>query len=312
MSIISLLGNVKEKIPTNYTSEKLFKAADFCLYSALEIIISRTNLVEECLAIYVSTNTRKQIFNSDNSNSEKYIFRFFFEKDLDKKLELLKKMKLNRDLLLLPIKLFAECEEVYCDSVLKGDNKILEIRKALYVKDIEHDLTLDIIKVKKYYKSYLEMREAIIEKYYRLIVTNVGKISPVVKDKIDIEDIAAEYFSATIKAFAKFDIMSGPFTSYLKGWFKNAKSQIFNDEIGVAFLIPSNLRFKIANGSSETNNFSLPLEKFEEVGIESEIDKNQESDDEAIKQIVKMFDSTGIYRLINEMELSINEIVKVK
>jgi hypothetical protein len=149
-----------------------------------------------------------------------------------------------------------------------------------------------------------QLAPSFVEKYYRLIVSNIGKLPKDVKDKIDLEDVAAEYYAAAIKAFAKFDIMSGPFTSYLKGWFKNAKSQVYNDEIGVAFLIPGNIRHKIANGESTVNNFSLELEKYEETGVTSQVDLAQQSDDDAIRQIVDMFDHSGIYRLINEMEIT--------
>lgn len=304
MNLIGVLGNVKEKIRENHTSEKLFGAADLCLYSALDIILEYTTLFEECLAVYVSTYTRKQIFNtSDIETVEKKIFRFFFS-DLAGKKALIRNMKLNRDLLLLPIALFADCCDAYCSGIVKGSTKMYEIKQALHIRDVSKDLTLPLLHVRQHYKNYLDMREAIVEKYYRLIVSNVGKVSPLVKGKIELEGVASEYYAAAIKAFAKLDIMNGPFTSYLKGWFKNAKSQIFNDEIGVAFLIPNNVRHKIANGNSGVNNFSKSLDEFEEVGVKSEIDVAQESDDIAIRQIVEMFDHSGIYRLLNEIEIT--------
>jgi hypothetical protein len=311
MSLLSLLGNVKETIQENYTSEKLFNAADKCLYDALDIVIQTTTLFEECLAIYLATRTRKQIFNSYNQkHAEKLLFRFYFA-DIAEKQSLVRRMKLNRDLLALPVRVMMDCQAAYCKSVTTGTQHHVEIRRALHCRDVSRDISLELLHVSSYGSTFFDMRSAILEKYYRLIVTNIGKMDPKVKEKVDLESIATEYYAASLKAFAKFDIMSGPFTSYLKGWFKNAKGQIFNDEVGVAYLIPSNLRFKVANGQASVSNFSVELDSCEEVGKESEVDLKQSEDTEAIAQIVEMFDSTGIYRLLNEMELADAETVVV-
>lgn len=304
MSLLGTLGNVKETIQENYTSEKLFKAADACLYDGLDLVIEHTTLVEECLATYTATYTRKQIFNTpDTERVERMVFRFFFA-DIEGKKALIRRMKLNRDLLLLPVRLFADSCTPYCSGVVSGSPALFDMKRSLYVRDQQADLVRPLLQVKHLHDTYLAMREAIIEKYYRLMVSNVGKLAPAVRGKVDLEDVATEFYAATLTAFAKFDIMSGPFTSYLKGWFKNARTRVFSDEVGVAFLIPPNIRHRVANGYDGINNFSVALENFEEVGVTSKVDLDQESDDAAIRMIVDMFDHSGLYRLINEMEVT--------
>lgn len=311
--LLQELGGIDEKIKENYTSERLFDAADLCLYSAAHQIIEYTNLYNECLSAMFSTYTRKKLYNCTDEELEQLMFEFYMSDDVEERIKLLRSMKLNRELILLPVKLVYDNIDKYIASSITSERKIdtVEFRKSIFCIDIRHDLLLPFLKIKFHYDNYLAMREAILQKHYRTMVKEVGTISHAIKGKVDPEDMATELFNSALTAFSKFDITSGPFTTYLNNWLRHGRTYSrTNDEIGISFTIPSNVKLKIAKGESNVNNFSMDIDTIQ-MSTQSEADKKQNSDEEAIQEIVAMYDREYFYRLLNEMEISDEELEKV-
>jgi hypothetical protein len=261
----------------------------------------------------MATPTKKFIMNNQtHQQADKLLYKLHMANTLEKRVDALQQMKLNRDLLLLPLTIMADCSSSYCSAITNGNEGLDCIRRQLKVRDMFEDLTLPMLKVKYNVDSYLRARHLILQKYYRLVVKHIGEIRHVIKEnRISTNDMAVEYELALLKAFAKFDITSGPFTSYLKNsWFKNARSTSLKiDGMGIAFTIPSEKRKAIATDKNNTLvNFSVGLDDLDESMTDPDnvINYKQSSDDEAVRQIIEMYDVGGLYRLLNDIELHVD------
>ena len=117
---------------------------------------------------------------------------------------------------------------------------------------------------------------------------------------------------ALLRSFARFDLTSGTYGSYVTGWFRNAKSFARGDlEMGTAFSIPNPVRVKIARGELDLVNYAVPEEK---VNYDSLHTRDQQDIDgfdiDALNQIVAEYDKTGLYRMINDLEFDPRSLLK--
>lgn len=309
--LINELGNIKERIDDNPTSERLFTAADYCLYEAAELVLQTTYLYQEVLGVYFSTYTRKKLSNIKEDKLNQLIVRFYNCKP-EEQIVLLREMKLNRELVVLPIQMMSEKLEEYCHCLASGKYQTFNIRNNLMCKNINEDISLQLLKIRAAYDRYEYIKESIMEKFYRLIVRDIGRYSKLVKDRINLEDMAVEYYASLMRAFSKFDTSSGAFTSYLQSWFKNAKAtSMSTDEIGVAYNIPHNIRVRLAKGED------LDIYNYNVVGgadnfIENTLDKIYHNDEmKLIRNIISSCDHNGLYQLLNDVEMDIQKYINI-
>ena len=310
-SLMEQMGGVKEQIEGNtHTSETLFNAIDWTLYQGIELVLKHTTLVEEVLGIYFNTPTRKKIANSSPEDFAEFMYHFYNGPE-NEKLPMLRKAKINRELLTLPLQMISHHYEPYCRSLVDGSMETWGIRRELMLKIPDTDVTLFLLNVKVWFDRYCLLRDAIMEKYYRLIVKDIGRYTHVIAGKVDKNDMASEYITSLLRAFSKFDTTSGAFTSYLSNWLKNARSNsMTTDEIGIAFTLPHNVRTKIGQGKgySEVHNFS---QQINEDASENTVQLLEESDEKkAFQMLISKADPTGLYRLMNAFPLEINEFIQ--
>lgn len=299
MTIQEDMGGTEEWITENHTSEKLFTAVDMCLYKGIEVLLRYSSIYNEFIAASLQMSTRKQIFVITQNEMEKLTFEFLLSNSVDYKLSIIRKMRLNRDLLSIPVQIVSDSVDDYINAFKNNSIETLYIAKKLKFS-LDSDITAYIIQVRAEYKRYLMMREAIVQKYYKLIIQQVNKSNSY---SIDPEDMVVEYFNAVLRAFSKFDISSGTFTNYVLNWFKSAKAfSQENDELGIAYTIPSSIRTKIARGESDIINYSAELDK----SLKGEQDSDS-IDINAIKQIISFYDKTGVYRMANDLEFNPKE-----
>ena len=296
------LGNVFERIEENYTSEKLFTAADIPLYNGLRILLDHTRLVEEMIATYFTYPTRKYLYTlKDKKSVHERIYGIFSETGGDR-IDHIKVLHFNRELLVFPLALTVAHIQPYLRAVAEGSDDAQRIADLLYFLKTDKDVTPILLRIEGEYERFLLMRESIIEKYYRLLVKEVRKDGP--HKMYWAEDMALEYYLALLRSFARFDLTSGTYGSYVTSWFRNAKSFARGDlEMGTAFSIPNPVRVKIARGELDLVNYAVPEEKvnYDELHTKDQQDVDG-FDMDALNQIVAAYDRTGLYRMINDLE----------
>lgn len=302
-TILQYLGNVDEVIKDNPSSERIFNAVDYCLYSCAELVLDHTTLFEEVLAVFFSTKTRKKLTSLRGEEFTRIVAQFYNCKGSDK-VKYLRAMKLNRELIALPIQLLADNCDKYCQYLVDGNNATMYIRQHMLFKERYRDITLTLLKVRDGYKRYLEIREATVQKFYRLIVRDIGRYKYILKDKVDPNDMATEYYISVLRAFSKFDKSSGALANYAQNWFRNARSaSLVTDEMGIAFQIPNAVKVKIARGEiTNIYNFSTPVS--EDTVCEHLGELEHMSEMQLIRDIISSCDETGIYSIINDVEIN--------
>ena len=194
VSLLKIMGDWKEEIEENHSSEKLFRVVDSFLYAGASVVLQHTTLIEECLAVYMATPTKKFIMNNQSpERADELIYKLHMASSLEKRLAALQQMKLNRDLLLLPLTIMADCSSSYCNAVVYGHEGLERIRRQLKVRDVYEDLTLPMLKVKYHVESYFLARNLILQKYYRMVVKHIGEIRAVMQqNNINPNDAAVE------------------------------------------------------------------------------------------------------------------------
>jgi len=308
--LIDALGSTDERIKDNPTSERLFKAADLLLYEAAEPVLRHTDLYDECMAAFASIRTVKKISNH-GPGAYARIAAFVMEDDPAKKLVLLREAKLNRDLVAFPLRVFLSRRDRWMQCLAKGDGSALAaIKKSLCARP-ESDLTLPMLLVAASFGRYLEMRSAILEKYNRMIVREIGKYRHVIGSRIDPQDFAVSHVLAAMQAFARFDSTAGAFTSYLTHFFKSARSKsLATDETGVAYLVPGCVRAEIAKKDAEFRNWAQPLPEDDEGGIPGEED--DDLDRSILGRIMDEIDPDGMYRVLADLEVDVASLPSMR
>ena len=308
MSLLHDLGNIDETIKENYNSERLFNAADICLYECAEIVLRMTTLYEECLSGFFAIYTRKHISNLNDEALTEGLHKWHFCDNPEKRTAMLRSLKMNRDIITFPVAFVYDMIPRYLTAFTNNEPDLFNLRAAMQIRDPTKDYTQEMLHLKAAFGRYLAMRRAILEKFYRYIVKDVGRFTYGNRNLIDPEDMATEYYAALLKAFNKFDTASGAFKSYLTAWFKNARSVSFHkDEAGVAFLIPNSERKKIVDNKSNVRNFAVSMEKAPETPDEAVMrdDETVASDVNDIRLFLELLDPDGSYRLVNDMEMDI-------
>ena len=172
------LGNVFERIEENYTSEKLFLAADIPLYEGLRILLEHTKLVEELIAAYFTYPTRKYLYTLKNKKNIYERMYGVFSETGESRVEHIRALHFNRGLLMLPLALVVAHIQPYLRAVSEGSDDAQRIAVLLHFQEIGKDITPVLLRIEGEYKRFLLMREAIIEKYYRLLVKEVRRDGP--------------------------------------------------------------------------------------------------------------------------------------
>ena len=305
---LDYLGNIEEKLKENHSSELLFNSVDHCLMKAVYSLLDSTFLVEELLNYIKTSPTKKIMYNVDADLYDEMVYGFFIARSKRKKIKALQRIKLNRDLYCFLIDRYLEEMEKVAQCVESCE----EIKSSIRLKNkpiFDHLLNLE--RCKFWFSTYRKMRETICEKYYRHIKQNVGKIPYSVRQRFSDEDIAMEYYLNLTRAFNRYDIASGTFTSFVNNWFKYAKSRTFElDEIGNAFTVPTNVRIAIAQGKSPVVNYSSEID--ENIHTDEDSYNRDVSDfiDEDMLVIMEMLDSNNLYRLLKDYTLNDHRVLE--
>ena len=300
-SLLLRLGNVMERIEENYSSEKLFLAADLPLYTGLEILLRHTTLVEEFLAAYLVYPTRKMLYGLKDEDAVKEHFYELFTGRGGRRVKHVRALYLNRELLAFPLVYVTGHVTPYTRAVAAGSDDARHIMSLLCWSKTDKDITPELLRIQAEYERFLLMRESIIEKYHRLLVKEVRRDGPA--GLLYAEDMALEYYCALLRSFARFDPRSGTYTSYVTSWFKNAKSVARGGlELGTAFSIPNNIRVKIARGESDLVNYAVPEDRANLDALHTRNPFDLDGfDTDALNQIISYYDTAGLYRMINDL-----------
>lgn len=253
---MNVLDYLKSHDPHKYKldSNQLFKVLDHLLYESLRPVVENTTIFDEVFAstcAWYEKNKKRKLSDLDRSAVINRMLGFIAVRDTDKKLELLKGMRLERSLLFSTVEVFLNRLNGYTKlyhlahshrgrSGLSINNRLRKMesnsksinRKGLYVA---------VNTAQTYYDLTKEMKLLIFHKYARLIfgkVRSEGNYDTAAS--LDLSDMGQNYTVAAFKAISKYQVGKGTFKPYLDHWIKDAKTgRDFTHYHGLAFSVPS-------------------------------------------------------------------------
>ena len=312
--LLDVLSSTQERIESNPTSERLFRAVDMPLHENIRDLCQHTDYVARFATAWFSYPTKK---NKAGVKNQEQIYRAIYSAVMKKDASLLLKLRMNREALSFPVtNAVAEFEILLAGMHDSNDASTIPVPFHILLEVMDrHD-------------HFMAMREAIVEKYHRLIVREAHRYSMAPSY---LEDIAMELYGSLLKAFGRFDITSGTFTSYVLSWARNAyASKLPEIELGTAFQIPNSVRIKVARGQSSIVNYAVPMnmEYGEDGSLNQEGDDPEpESDnsdggpdaltdvslhesDSLVREIIKVYDDDGLLRSLGCVEVDMRRILE--
>lgn len=324
--VIEKLKTVDERLSKNYSTEQLLSTLDELLLRAISAVINSTNFLDQKLitvATWYSTNQRRKITPMKKGQFIAAAMAYILS-DSKTKTRIYKKMSLERNLTLDLITqwqvLAKECVQLevkmLCSPSEDIESRINYLRWQLRTSD-PNRLYSDYHTVKYYTDLAYNFREQIAEKYMRKVATEAVMYHKDQREKngsrMNLNDIGQNFMLAVYKAIDKCDVHKGTLTSYVDVWIKNAKTtNLYRDETGIAYNIPSGQRKQLAIGNSTIANFALSIDDEEVKNITSDYNQEEalsrQQTIDQVRRLAKAVDPSGFGRLV----LGIREILSPK
>ena len=308
----SRLKSLEESIKGNLTSYQYLNSFDTLIYNALLPIVESTKYVDVFLAkvlAWQATNPKRKSCGVGRHALTSYVVLFFLIKATDKKVDALRKSKLDRGILVEIIRRWLAAVGEY--ETLSNLVTITEEQRArmLHLEALaclrpSHSLYGVLTQVKYWYKLVEEFKSMILEKYTRLCLNKAQQDYVQLGHRVDLEDIIQVYLMAASKAIDKCDTEKGVLTTHVLHWLMSAKNTVMANYVnGVAFQIPNQVKVQ-ANQLGTT----VPLDELEDEAKEEDEDEGEREDRIVrIRKISRIFDPTGHARLM----LGVQEILTV-
>ncbi len=295
----SLLKRIRETIPENYTSFQYAEVLDTLLYTSIEPLIFHTNVcsiwMPRILAWYSNVSNSRKISSLDRETLQTKLCLFMLIPPAER-LDLLKRMKLERNLVTLIIDDFLELTKEYraleeraCMASKTDRPILLEMMRQQQVKVGVNGADLYPLyqHVKVWYELYLEFRSYLIEKFTRYAITKARENYVKVNFALKLDDIIQHYMLALGKAIDKNDTEEGPLASYVGQWFLNARNTV-----------------KKEIGNLQTESYDELAENEFDFGIHQDVEQHVERMQtiERVRHFAQVADPLGLGRLRLEIE----------
>lgn len=294
------LKQIHENIQGNYSSAQYVEVLDFLLYQSLEPLLEHTRLFQgwlpQVLAWY-NTNSNRKISAVSKEELQTLVCMFLLAPP-DKRLAVLKRMRLERNLLADVADKFLTTAHTYRQVVeqryLNRDSRPVlerEQRRIEALVGLENGDMYSLYQtVSVWFSYYTEFRGYIGEKFIRLALMKAKETYELVECELPLDDCIQHYLMAVGKAIDKFDVALGSLASYVGQWFLNARTQV-RKEISVKCESLDQMQDQGFTLGDEDNDVYNQVERKETI--------------ERIRLIAKLADPVGLARI----HLGIEEII---
>ena len=303
-TILDNLKRVEEKLDKNYTSYQLLTALDQLIWQGCKPIIECSDFFDRIIAnvlCWGSMNSRRKLSSLEKPKFYTMAFAFLASQDPKQKLTILKKMRLERNILFYAMRQFVALTSDLGPVPATGP---LVYRLAITAPS---KVWFASKSVAFWYDEASAFKGYIIEKYMRLVMMEANhfckhqkEINPTLV--FDIEDVAQNFILAVSKAIDKCDALQGTLTTYIQNWIKDAKGNpATRGEYGVAYSIPASQRKALATGKASSVNVSISLDdEAMQVAACQGVDTEYERQDyiEWVRKLTKKLDPLGISRML--------------
>lgn len=250
MNTLQLVLGVNERLGGNWTSSQLLSVLDDLLMYAVESVVRNTDWMDSVVASVITwytDNTRRKIASNTKYDPIDALLSFMVASDVDYKMDILRKMGLERGLWFKALRTFLNT----CPK------ETSEIHNAIYL--VKPGRSLQVVRrdVQIWYDLAVDMKSMIMEKYMR----HVGNHALYLKRKnpaISLDDAVQNLFISLGTAIDKCSSDKGTLTTYVNQWFMSAQSKSRHQEYGLAYTVPDNVRQQFYDG--RPSNMYVPLD----------------------------------------------------
>lgn len=312
---LDTLKNVREQLDHNYTSYQLLSVLDRLLWKAMWPIIANTEYMDRVLANVLgwsSSNPRRKLSSLPKEKFNTYTVAYLASDDPQTKFKILKRMRLERNILFYVLDRFVHL----VNSYPKHQTPPQQTLNALAVLQ-PNKLWFAAREAQYWSETAIRFKGMILEKYMRFVMMEAQSFYRQQQQHnphltFDLDDIAQNFILTVSKAIDKCDAQQGTLTSYIQNWIKDAKGNpTLRGEYGIAYSIPASQRRHIAQSSvDKTVNISVSLSGEDLTALESSTNTELEYETQQTIQLVRLLakrcDPMGIGRIF----LGIQEVLE--
>lgn len=317
------LKSLKESIDTNLTSYQYLSVLDEMLYNAVQPLIENTRFVDVFMAQMLgwqTINPKRKTCGLGRHAFSASTTLFLLSDSPKQKLKILKKMRLDRamlfELLRRWFELAAPLQEIGDKTSSKAALSDLHALQEKCLVKQGHGLTSTYRLSNYWFKESLEYKRKILEKYTRNCLMIAKRDYEELQHQIPLDDIVQVYLLTASKAIDKCDSDRGVLTTHIQNWLLSAKNVVVamyltgGGEDAKRINISTTTSKKIVDELMESSD----LEDIDELSHSDDELRERESDLREIRLVAKLFDPTGIGRLLLgiQEELSVDDQLKLR
>jgi hypothetical protein len=306
------LKGIKEQIAENLTSYEYLNSLDTLIYNSLFPIVDSTKYADIFLAkvlAWQATNPKRKASGIGRQALTSYITLFFLMNSTEKKLDTLRKAKLDRGILVEIVRRWLAITVEYEQLVNKIKLTKEEWVRLSYLEKLtclkpSYSLYGVMTQVKYWYELTTDFKMMILEKYTRLCLNKAQQDYVQLNHRVELEDIIQVYLMTASKAIDKCDTEKGVLTNHIQNWLMSAKNTVTASYItGVAFQTPNQSKTQINKLGT-----TVPLSEIDDLAIDESEYEEKEERITRVRRLSRIFDPVGYARLM----LGIREVLTKK
>ena len=295
------LKQTVEKLDSNYSTRDYVGALDLLLFNAVKSVVFTSTFSDTFIAstcAWYSSNAKRRISRLQKAEFFGLVGQMLATNDPQVKFEKIQKMQLERTILFFMVDLwlqslngYNQCISVFAQTRDKDKRTRIEQYELKIGKRKNPAISVysAIREAKFWLTNYLSLKEMILEKYSRLIITTAQKDYKAMGHRVNLSDLVQNYMITASRALDKCDFKQGTLTSYLQLWMKSARCKSIRvDSIDSGPSGDSSIICERLDDADRSDNTELSSED------------TSHSDDQVhnVRALVKLVDPLGIFRLM--------------
>jgi hypothetical protein len=285
-----ILSNQKEEISREIHTPTLLSILDDLLYAAFSPLYKETTFFRRLLMqvlLYATEDNRRKISLLEKEKINAWLLKAVY----DNRFDFYTSAKIDRgiyvDLIDQCVHLLEPIEDIEIGILGKNRLSFLEQRRQLALFfGVNQDRLYSLYQwTSSYLKLYLQFKERIASRYYKLAYHEANRVYHSETKRIDTADLCKNLVLSTWRAIDKCDASQGTLTGFIQRSFLNAKTYPEHGHLyGTAYDVPMSARHLLSKSGKVAENqsvsFDLPeiQDKIEKVDAEeinySTVDKN--------------------------------------
>lgn len=296
--VFSSMKRVEETIQKNWSTEQYLNALDQLISHMVEPILRSSDFYNHMVAgilAWHSDVANNKITAHDRVAAVEYMMAFLTRQDPDEKLLVFNRIKFDRNVTMRVVDLWLELMEPYrrlCEKSLRDPQlriQMIELEKTVMHGPTHTSLYAAIASVKYWRAQVVKLRTQIVEKYYRLILSEAKSFYELVQHSISLDDTIQSMYLEASRALDKCNQERGTITSYLQRWLRFSRSNL-GTEKDTAFSV---------SGAARNGDYSYKSVNIDDV-TESQAASHDpleiEDDVSHVRKLARILDPLGVGR----------------